>query len=123
MPARMSPRGPSGNAIRPLPRVVPIFAPIMTLMAGRRPKTPALTRPTTMTVIAVLDCMTPVMRVPAKSPLTGVPAVFAKKARILFTARDWMPLAINSSPSMKMPRPPMTGTSTSLKISASIDRP
>ena len=46
MPARISPSGPSGSAIRPLPSVVPILAPMMTLIAGRSPRTPALTRPT-----------------------------------------------------------------------------
>ena len=46
-----------------------------------------MTRPTTMTVIAVLDWMTPVMSVPARTPLIGVPAILASSARILLTAR------------------------------------
>ncbi len=40
-----------------------------------------------MTVIAVLDWMTPVMSVPAMTPLIGVPAILASSARILLTAR------------------------------------
>ena len=64
-----------------------MLAPMMTLMAGRSPRTPELTRPTTMTVIAVLDWRTPVMTVPAITPLIGVPAIFASRARIRFTAR------------------------------------
>lgn len=85
---------------------------MITLMAGRKPMTPALTRPTTITVIAVEDWMIPVMKVPASTPLEGVPAILASNARILLTASDWMPLLMNSSPSMKMPSPPMTGTTT-----------
>ena len=69
-----------------------------------------------MTVIAVLDWMTPVINVPASTPLIGVPAILASSARILLTARSWMPLDMNSRPSMKMPSPPMTGTRMSLKI-------
>ena len=45
-----------------------------------------------MTVIAVLDWMTPVMNVPAITPLIGVPAILASSARILLTASAWMPL-------------------------------
>ena len=56
-----------------------MLAPMMTLIAGRRPSTPALTRPTTMTVIAVLDWMTPVMSVPASTPLIGVPAILRQQ--------------------------------------------
>ena len=67
--------------------------------------------------------MTPVMKVPAMSPVTGVPATFASKARILLTASAWMPFDMNSRPSMKMPRPPITGTMMSLKISACIATP
>ena len=70
-----------------------------------------------MTVMAVLDWMMPVISVPASTPLTGVPATLARSARIRFTASAWMPFDMNSRPSMKMPRPPITGTSTSLKRS------
>ena len=92
-----------------------MFAPMMTLMAGRSASTPELTRPTTITVMAVLDWMTPVMSVPASTPLTGVPAILASSARIRLTARFWMPFDMNSRPSMKMPSPPTTGTRMSLK--------
>ena len=109
--------------MRPLPIVVPMLAPMITLIAGRRPKTPALTRPTVMTVIAVLDWITPVMNVPASRPVTGVPATLASKARILLTANAWMPFDMNSRPSMKMPNPPITGTIMSLKMSACIASP
>ena len=64
--------------------------------------------------------MMPVINVPARTPLTGVPAIFASHSRILLTDKAWMPLAMNSRPSMKMPRPPMTGTMISLKMSACI---
>ena len=67
-PARIKPNGPSGSAISPLPSVVPMLAPMITLIAGRSAITPALTSPTTITVIAVLDCSTPVISVPANKP-------------------------------------------------------
>ena len=38
-----------------------------------------------MTVIAVDDWMTPVISVPAITPLIGVPAALARKARIFVT--------------------------------------
>ena len=63
-----------------------------------------------MTVIAVDDWMTPVISVPASTPLIGVPAALARKSRILLTDSAWMPFAMNSRPSMKMPNPPITGT-------------
>ena len=63
------------------------------------------------------------MAVPAITPLIGVPAILASSARILLTASAWMPLLMNSRPSMKMPRPPITGTRMSLKMSACITPP
>src|SRR5690606_7852065 len=112
-----SPSEPSGRAIRPLPRVVPMLAPMITLMAGRRAITPALTRPTVITVMAVEDWMMPVISVPASTPLAGVPAILASHWRILLTDSAWMPLAMNSRPSMNTPRPPITGTRISLNRS------
>ena len=41
-----------------------------------------------MTVIAVLDWMMPVISVPARTPLIGVPAIRASSARILLTVRS-----------------------------------
>ena len=61
----------------PLPRVVPTLAPMMTPIADRSDSTPAFTRPTVMTVMAVDDWMMPVMIVPAATPLAGVPAILA----------------------------------------------
>ena len=58
-----------------------------------------------MTVIAVEDWITPVISVPASTPLIGVPAALARNSRILLTDSAWMPFAMNSRPSMKMPRP------------------
>ena len=106
--------------MRPLPSVVPMLAPMMTLMAGRSAITPALTRPTTITVIAVLDCSTPVISVPANKPFAGVPAILASKARMRCAARLPTPLDMNSRPSMNRPRPPTTGTRISLKRSTCI---
>ena len=123
MPAMISPSGPSGSAIRPLPSVVPMLAPMITDIAGLNATTPALTSPTTITVIAVLDCSTPVISVPEISPLIGVPATLPRMLRIRCTARFWMPSDMNSSPSMKMPSPPITGTAMSLNTSIAMSLP
>jgi hypothetical protein len=60
---------------------------MMTLMAGRNAMTPAFTNPTTITVMAVLDCSTPVMSVPDSRPFNGVPATRPKIERMRCTAR------------------------------------
>lgn len=104
----------------PLPRVVPMLAPMMTPMAPRRLRTPAFTNPTVITVMAVDDWMIPVMTVPANTPLAGLPAIFCIQLRILLAERAWMPFSMNSRPRRKTPSPPMTGTRTSLKRSMSI---
>ncbi len=97
-----------------------MLAPMITPIAERNDSTPALTRPTVITVIAVDDWMMPVMIVPATTPLAGVPAIVASHVRILLTDSACMPLSMNSRPSRKIPRPPMTGTRMSLKMSTSM---
>lgn len=97
-----------------------MLAPMITLIAERRLSTPAFTRPTVITVMAVEDWMMPVITVPAITPFAGVPAILASHCRILLTLSAWMPVSMNSRPSRKIPRPPTTGTRISLKMSTSI---
>ena len=49
--------------------VDPILAPMITPTAWRRDNIPALTRPTVITVMAVLLCTNPVTMNPAKTPM------------------------------------------------------
>ena len=100
-----------------------MLAPMITPIAPRRDSTLALTSPTVITVIAVEDWMTPVMMVPANTPLSGVPAILASSSRIRLADSAWMPRSMNSSPSRKMPNPPMTGARISLKMSTSMRCP
>ncbi len=51
--------------------VVPICAPRITPMAWRRVISPALTNPTTMTVVALLLCMMVVTNIPTRIPIRG----------------------------------------------------
>ncbi len=49
--------------------VVPMFAPIMIPTAWFKFIKPALTKPTTITVVALLLCITPVTKVPTNTPI------------------------------------------------------
>ena len=57
--------------------VVPMFAPMMTPMALRSLRTCALTRPTTMTVVAEEDWMAAVTSAPSATPLITVSVIFS----------------------------------------------
>lgn len=57
--------------------VVPIFAPIMTLMAFRSFNTRALTKPTTITVVAEEDCIAAVTKAPNATPLKTLLVTFS----------------------------------------------
>ena len=60
--------------------VVPILAPRITEMPCFKVISPALTNPITMTVVALLLCITAVAMVPARTPIPGftvrIPRIF-----------------------------------------------
>ena len=56
-------------------KVVPMLAPIMTLIAWVRVRRPAFTKPTTITVVALEDCMTAVTPIPVTTPFTGLEVI------------------------------------------------
>ena len=76
--------------------VVPILAPIMTPIACVSVRSPALTKLTTITVVADDDCMIEVIPTPVMTPLNGFdvmavrkplnfsPAAFCKPELIMF---------------------------------------
>ena len=62
-------------------KVVPMLAPIMTLMACLRVRRPALTKPTTMTVVALDDWIIAVTPSPVTTPLSGLEVIEARNFR------------------------------------------
>ena len=66
--------------------VVPILAPIMTLIACANVRSPALTKLTTMTVVALDDCITDVIPQPVRTPLKGFDVIADNKPRSLSPA-------------------------------------
>ena len=66
--------------------VVPIFAPMMTLIACARVRRPAFTKLTTITVVALEDWITDVIPNPVNTPLKGLDVIAERKLRNLSPA-------------------------------------
>ena len=76
--------------------VVPILAPMITLMACARVSSPALTKETVITVVAVDDCTAAVTSIPVSIPVNRLvvmapstcrncgPAIFCKASLMVF---------------------------------------
>ena len=79
-------------------RVVPRFAPMITPMDSTRVSRPALTKLTTMTVVADEDCMSPVVTTPVITPETRLLVMVAMIFRIRSPAVRWMPSDITFIP-------------------------
>ena len=62
-------------------RVVPILAPMITLIACVKVRSPAFTKLTTITVVALEDWMTPVTPRPVTTPLNGFDVMDARNLR------------------------------------------
>ena len=71
--------------------VVPIFAPIITPMAWARVSSPALTKPTTITVVALEDWTSAVTPSPESIPLNGLEVIVPRSFLILPPAAFCMP--------------------------------
>ena len=61
-------------------RVVPMLAPMMTEMACTRVSSPALTKDTVITVVAVEDCTATVVSIPVRTP---------EKRFVVMAPRTW----------------------------------
>ena len=62
-------------------RVVPMFAPMMTLMACANVNKPALTNETVMTVVAVDDCTAAVTKIPVRIPVSRLVVIAPRICR------------------------------------------
>ncbi len=63
-----------------------MLAPMMTATAPLSVSSPALTKLTTITVVALDDWMAAVTAVPVRIPLRGLPVILPSTARILLPA-------------------------------------
>ena len=79
-------------------RVVPIFAPMMTPMALPKVRSPALTKLTTMMVVAEEDCTRAVTTVPVSTRLKAFEVIEAMKALRRSPADFWRPSLISAIP-------------------------
>jgi hypothetical protein len=81
-------------------RVVPMFAPMMTLMACDSVSNPAETKDTVITVVAVEDCTLAVMNVPVRRLVTRLVVIVASTFRNLEPAIFCSPSLITFMPYM-----------------------
>ena len=87
--------------------VVPILAPIITPIAWGKLIIPALTNPTTITVVALLLCITIVTTIPTKTPIITL-LVSSSIILLSFDPADfWSPSPIRFIPYKNRPRPPI----------------
>ena len=86
--------------------VVPMFAPIITEMACVRESRPALTKLTTITVVAEDDCIRAVINKPVQTPAKRLVVMADKIVRILLPATFCNPSLIIFIPYKKSPREP-----------------
>ena len=71
--------------------VVPMFAPIITPIAFARESSPAFTKLTTITVVALEDWIMAVMQSPVSTCLNGVDVIDARNDLNLSPAAFWSP--------------------------------
>ena len=74
--------------------VVPMFAPMMTPIACPRVRRPALTNPTTITVVALDDWIAAVTPKPVRTPLKGLEVIVPRSFLRPFPAVFWRPVLI-----------------------------
>ena len=87
--------------------VVPMLAPMMTATAPPSDINPALTKPTTITVVADDDWMTAVTAVPVRMPLSGLSVILPKMVRIRLPAAFCSPSLIIFMANKKMASAPV----------------
>ena len=87
--------------------VVPTFAPIMTPIDCDNVIKPALTKLTTITVVALDDCMRAVTKIPVSTPITRFLVMAASTERSLSPANFSRPSLMVFMPKRKRPREPI----------------
>ena len=105
--------------------VVPMLAPIMTPMAWTRVSSPALTRLTVITVVALDDCIIPVNTAPVSIRRNGLEVIGIRNERSLYPASFCKAELIRVIPNRKSPNEPiiyniLKNTPTVSKIFAKI---
>jgi hypothetical protein len=86
--------------------VVPILAPMITLIASGKVNKEALEKLTTISVVAEEDCMTDVMRNPVAIPKNRFEVMVASMERILFPASRSKASLITFIPKRNKPKEP-----------------
>ncbi len=86
--------------------VVPTFAPKITPTDWTRVMRPALTKPTTSTVVTDEDWIIAVTRAPVNAPVTGLRVSFVSRIFICSPAAAFRPSVIFSMPYRKSASPP-----------------
>ena len=103
---RLSPSIPPRDRIQAV-TVVPTLAPIMTLMACPRVIMPELTKPTTITVVAEEDWMTPVTARPVRKPSIRLEVSLPRMVRRLLPAARSRDSPMTFMPNRNRHRPPI----------------
>ena len=96
--------------------VVPMLAPMITPAAWYSVIIPALTKLTTMTVVALEDWITAQKRIPTSVPRIRFVVTASRMLRILAPAAFSRPSLICFMPSRKSPSPPISDTITLISI-------
>ena len=94
--------------------MVPMFAPMMTVVAWKRDISPTLTNPTTMTVVADELWMMAVTPAPMPTPARRERPVFSNQRRSLLVASFSMLSDSTLKPNRKAPRPASSATTASV---------
>ena len=87
--------------------VVPMLAPMMTLMAWESVSNPAETNDTVITVVAVEDCTLAVINAPVKRLVNRLVVIVANTLRNLAPAIFWRPSLITFMPYMSRATQPI----------------
>ncbi len=98
----LNPRSEISQAVM----VVPIFAPMITLMDSVRESRDALAKLTTMSVVAEEDCITAVIRKPVEIPRRRLEVMAARMDRIRLPARSINASLMTFMPKRKRPSAP-----------------
>jgi hypothetical protein len=109
-------RTPINAMSQPVP-VVPIFAPKTSANPFENVRSPALTRPMVVIVVALDDCTMSVTNAPQKVPDSGVAAALLNVSRSLDPASAFRPPVMTLMPSRNSPTPPRTAIVVDMRVS------
>ena len=105
-------RTPNAATSQPVP-VVPILAPNTRLKPCGKVRSPALTSPIVVMVVALDDCTSRVMTAPQNVPSSGVAAALSITCFKAVPASALSPSVITAIPSRNRPMPPTIETMVS----------